>query len=229
MRIILSTIALIIYLPLASQSLSGKSFLQSFELSIGTKAKVTPIYFEGPYDFIFLFIPNIQQQPDAHLSGFGSFFLEEHFAFSSKFSVSLHQTIRKDFLVTHIPFGLNNEMEKRGDEKRFFYDLYAHLKYTIPSNKKANFILIAGGGFSGLNSGHEVTFRKYNQTGYTDKTFHDDFIYTVVQTGFEWQRHRINAGLLIGYCWKNPTWYESKFLLPEISIRYKIFSSKKDE
>ena len=141
MRIVLSTIALIIYLPLASQSLSGKSFLKSFELSIGTKAKVTPIYFEGPYDFIFLFIPNIQQQPDAHLSGFGSFFLEENFVFNSKFSLSLHQTIRKDFLVTHIPFDPNNELERSGDEKRFFYDLYAHLKYTIPSNKKASFNL----------------------------------------------------------------------------------------
>lgn len=230
MKLLILAICLTFYSNLAGQSKKNKSFIKNIDISIGTKVRVTPIYLENLYDYIYFFQINIQEQPDSYLSGFGSFVLTQRFNLNKTVSITFHQSIRRDFLVDHVRFDQNNPLEKQGTEKRFIYDFYAYFQYALPSNKKSKFLLMAGGGFSGFNTGHEVILRKYTTSNnYTEKRFHNNFIYPVVQSGFEWERNKLNVGLIIGYCWENPTFTESSFLLPELSIRYNIFQTKKKE
>jgi len=231
MRKVLLLIYLFVYINGIGQQPKMSNLLQRIELNVGTKIKVTPIYLKQQYDFIFFYLQNIQEQPGMYLSGVGSFFLEQKVRLSNKFGLLLHQSLRRDFLVDHIRFNLNEPYEGEGTEKRFIYDFFAFLQYGLHSNKEAKFYLEAGGGVSGINTGHLVVQRVYfTDTTYNERSFRNNFIYPVVHLGIRWERKKVGAGLLIGYCWKNPTLQkDASFLLPEISLYYKLFKYKNED
>ncbi len=235
-KIVASIITSLLFFDVAAQEKIKSAFRDKMEIFVGTKIRVTPIDLKlDPNDFTMY---NMQVTPldvsDSYLSGFGSFFVEEKVKISNAVSLLLHQSIRRDFLVEHLELGNDYPYRSRGIENRTMYDLYAHLLYDIRKEKFGKIYLAAGGGISGLNTGHTVTVRRYRSGSYTDSLYKRNFAYPTVSVGFRWDRKRLGAGLIIGYCLKNPEFFFSrkkttKFLVPEINFHYKLFGGGKKE
>ena len=86
------------------------------------------------------------------------------------------------------------------------------------------FIMI-GFAVCGLNSGFTQTFRIYQDpNNYTDYYKEKNFIFPAATAGFGWQKNRFYGELKFGYCWDNPTLFNTPFLFPEISIQYQLFN-----
>lgn len=205
-------------------------FIKNLEVTGGTKIKVTPIYLEHLYEGVIFYQITPMEQPGLHLSGFGSFFVDEKLKLSNSISVLFHQSVRRDFLVEHFKLGSDYPFISEGVEKRNIYDFYSLILYDMSKNRKSRLYLSMGFGYSGINTAHKVIWRRYTSgTAYVDSTFKKNFSYPTISTGIRWERKKLSAGLIIGYCWNDPTFYSAQFLLPEISFHYRLFSSKKKE
>jgi hypothetical protein len=213
-----------------SQNTEKISLLKSMEVSVGTKIRVTPIHLVHPWEGIVFYQFSPFEQPDDYLSGWFSLFVDEKFKISNSFSIVFHQSVRRDYFVEHLKFGSDYPYVSEGIERRFMYDIYSHLLYDIRKKKEGKLYLSAGFGFSGLNTGHKVELRYYtSNTTFIDSIYRNNFVYPTASLGIKWERKKIGAGLIIGYCWKDPTFFRAKFLLPEISLHYKLFGHKKED
>jgi hypothetical protein len=204
---------------------------KGIEIFAGVKTRVTPIYIDKVPDFIrFVGFYNVFEQPDKHLSGPGINLIEK-VRINNKWIFSLNQTIRYDYIYQRMP--LVNPTPDGFDYrigKKIIIDLYADFSKRITLSKPSFFTLMAGIGICGLNSGFYQTRRLYQtQTDYVDYITKRNFIFPAVSTGLGWQKNRIYAELKIGYCWNNPTLFNTPFIFPEVSLQYKLFKLKNEK
>ncbi|MBL0068408.1 MAG: hypothetical protein IPP39_07925 [Chitinophagaceae bacterium] len=148
----------------AGQSPVKIPFIKSLEVIGGTKIRVTPIYLEHLYEGVIFYQISPMEQPGLHLSGFGSFFVEEKLKLSNYLNVLFHQSVRRDFLVEHFKLGSDYPFISEGVEKRNIYDFYSLVLYDICKNGKSRLSLSVGFGYSGINTGHKVVWRRYTSS-----------------------------------------------------------------
>lgn len=225
-------IALLFFIHLKGlcQNVEKISLFKNIEVSIGTKIRVTPIYLEDPWEGILLYQITPWERPDDYLSGFGSFFIDEKFKITNSVSLVFQQSVRKDYFVEHLKLGADYPSVSDGIERRFMYDIYSQLLFDIRKKKISKVYLSTGFGISGLNTKHTVTLRRYISTNnFIDSLYKNSFVYPTASVGIKWERKKIGAGLIIGYCWERPTFFKARFLLPEISLHYKLFGHKNED
>ena len=210
--------------------LSTKAFNQelqnkkAFSILVGVKTRITPIYLEKVPDVVSSPLTDILEQPDMHLSGPG-IHLTERYETSTKWSFALHQTVRYDYIYQKLPleYPIPPGFEATIKQKILF-DLYTDVAKDIAS-KKSTFRIMIGFAVCGLNSGFTQTFRIYQDpNNYTDYYKEKNFIFPAATAGFGWQKNRFYGELKFGYCWDNPTLFNTPFLFPEISIQYQLFN-----
>lgn len=143
-------ICIFIHFTGAGQHPERSTFIKSLEVTAGTKIRVTPIYLSTPFEGFFLYQFTPMEQPDLHLSGLGSFFLDEKLKLSNSLHVLFHQSVRRDFLVEHFKLGPDYPYVSEGIEKRIIYDFYTHILYDLRKNKNSKLYLSAGFGYSGV-------------------------------------------------------------------------------
>ena len=210
-------IQLIILLTVSVQAFAQKYIGKKGSLSIlaGAKTRITPIYLKKIPDVIYPGRPiGVLEQPDRHLSGPG-IHITEKYRNTALWSFALHQTIRYDYIYQKLPLVLPipNDFEFTIKQKILF-DLYADIAKDISANNPSFRILI-GFAICGLNS------------GYTDYNTKRNFIFPAVTTGLGWKKNKFYTELKMGYCWNNPTLFNTPFLFPEISCQYQLFSFSK--
>ena len=195
---------------------------------VGAKTRITPIYLKRVPDVIHFFgLIDTQEQPDKHLSGPG-IHITEKYKNTASWSFALHQTIRYDYIYQKLPlvFPIPNGFEFTIKQKILF-DIYADIAKDIPA-KNSSFRILIGFAICGLNSGYTETFGVYQDpNNYTDYFNKRNFIFPAATTGFGWQKNKFYTELKIGYCWDNPTLFNTPFLFPEISCQYQLFSFNK--
>jgi hypothetical protein len=232
----LSALSLTVFFSAKAQdkTINKLSLFNKTGIYVGTKIRVTPIPIKlVPNDGVYFFQITPFDQADGHLSGFGSFFVEEKIELSKSFSLLFHQSVRRDYLVEHFRLGDTYPYESLGVEKRFIYDIYTHLLYSIRKEKIGKIYLTCGLGYSGFNTKHNVTVRTYTTaTEYSDSSFKRNFIYPAAFLGIRWEKKRIGGGLIFGDFLRRPNFLlslnkDQKIILPEINLHYKLFDKKK--
>ena len=221
MKIIQLSILLILSLRAFNQDLENK---RSLSILVGAKTRVTPIYLKRVPDLIHSGNIDILEQPDKHLSGPGVH-ITEKYEKGTTWSFALHQTIRYDYIYKKLPlvFPTPNGFEFTIKQKILF-DIYADIAKNIPANN-SSFRVLIGFAICGLNSGYTETLRVHQDpNNYTDYFYKRNFIFPAATTGFGWQKNKFYTELKIGYCWDNPTLYNTPFLFPEISCQYQLFN-----
>ena len=194
---------------------------------LGAKTRITPIYLKHVPDVIHLGNINALEQPDKHLSGPG-LLLSEKRRLGLKHIFSLHQVIRYDYIYQRIPLvTFPPDNFKYEIKKKIIFDISGDITRTIPL--KNSFLSISvGASICGINSGYIETERVYQtQTTYTDYERKKNFIFPAITAGAGWQKSKFLAELKFGYCWNNPTLYDTPFIFPEISLQYQLFQLKK--
>lgn len=233
----LSVFIVIVFFSAKAQdkTINKLSLFNNTEVYAGTKIRVTPIPIKlVPNDGVYFFQITPFDLADSHLSGFGTFFIEEKIKLSKSFSLLFHQSVRRDYLVEHFRLGDTYPYESLGVEKRFIYDIYTHLLYSIRKEKIGKIYLSCGLGYSGFNTKHTVTIRTYTTaTEYSDSSFKRNFIYPAAFLGVRWEKKKIGAGLVFGGFLRRPNFFlslnnDQKILLPEINFHYKLFGKKDD-
>jgi hypothetical protein len=220
MKIIHLLILLTYSLNAFDQELENKS---SLSILIGAKTRITPIYLGEVPDAFHGGSTDILERPDKHLSGPG-IHITERYETSRTWSFALHQTVRYDYIYQKIPlvFPIPSGFEFTIKQKLLF-DIYTDFAKDIPA-RNHSFRIFIGLAICGLNSGYTETSRVYyDPNNYTDYYTKRNFIFPAVTTGLGWQKNRLYAELKIGYCWDNPTLFDTPFLFPEISCQYQIF------
>ena len=208
MKLIQLIILLFVSVQAFAQKYVGKK--GSLSILIGAKTRITPIYLKKIPDVIYGGTTDVLQQPDKHLSGPG-IHITEKYRNTALWSFALHQTIRYDYiyqklpLVLPIPSGVEFTIKQK-----ILFDLYADIAKDIPANN-SSFRVLIGFAICGLNS------------GYTDHNTKRNFIFPAATTGLGWKKNKFYTELKIGYCWDNPTLFNTPFLFPEISCQYQLF------
>ena len=200
---------------------------KSLAILVGAKTRITPIYLERVPDIISSPLSDILEQPDKHLSGPG-IHLTEKYGTSTMWSFALHQTIRYDYIYQKLPLEYPTPPGFEATIKqKLLFDLYADVAKDIAARNSTLRIMI-GFAVCGLNSGFTQTFRVYQDpNNYTDYYMEKDFIFPAATAGFGWQKKRFYGELKFGYCWDNPTLFNTPFLFPEISFQYQLFNFNK--
>jgi hypothetical protein len=191
----------------------------------GLKTRVTPIYVKHVPDFVFTPLLSDLEQPDMHLSGPG-LELTERVALGTNYSLAIHQVVRYDYMYQTIslddppPPDFNYKKNRR-----VIYDFYFDIARNIAA-KKSFWRFFLGAAVCGLNTKYIETIR----TSITPPAYKErkkDFIFPAATTGIEWQKRKFYTELKFGYCWNNPTFFDTPFIFPEISLQYQILRSHK--
>lgn len=196
---------------------------KTVDVLIGAKTRITPIYLKQVPDVIHLGSVDDLEQPNRHLCGPGLQISETKRA--GKFKFSLHQVIRYDYIYQKMPLesptpnGFNYEVKRK-----MIFDLYGDISRMI-TGEKATLSFSLGAAICGLNSGYTETQRVYQTpTSYTDNKKEKNFVFPAIIAGAGWQKKKFIAELKFGYCWNDPTLYNTPFIFPELSIQYQLFS-----
>lgn len=194
-------------------------------LYVGAKTRVTPLYIKRVPDFIHIGLIDVFEQPDMHLSGPG-FSITERMVLKNNWYVNLNQTIRYDYIYQRLPLVATFPTDfKYTIGKKIIIDLYADLAKRIPSRKSSFFSLLFGFGICGLNTEFNQTIRFYStQNNYLDYTIRKNFIFPTISSGLGWQWKNLYSELKFGYCWNNPTLYDTPFIFPEVCFQYNFSS-----
>lgn len=198
---------------------------ERFSFLSGLKIRVTPVYLKHVPDFVHMPLVSDLEQPDKHLSGPG-LELTQRLALGTNYSLAIHQIIRYDYMYQTMslenpaPPDFNYEIKKK-----MLYDFYLDIARNI--NARSSFWRIfLGAAVCGLNSKYIETIR----TSITPPAYKErkkDFIFSAATAGVGWQKKKFYTELKFGYCWNNPTFFDTPFIFPEISLQYQIFSSHK--
>ena len=213
-----------LYADVSGQQLSSTN--KQVSVYIGAHTRVTPIYLEPVWEGFQIGYPDKSEQPDYHLSGPGLLFCEKKIL-GRKLVLSLQQVIRHDFLYQRMPMDLVLPPDFSYSIKRkWIIDLAAELNLRFP-RRKSVFLISLGAGLNGLNTGYRETRRYYQSPiSYTEKETQKNFLFPSLSTGIGWHKKKLLAELKFGYCWDNPTIFESPFLYPELSVGYQLFKGK---
>ena len=219
----------ILLLSLSSYSLYAQNEANGrFSFLGGLKTRVTPIYLKQIPDFVHMPLVSDLEQPDMHLSGPG-LELTEKVALGTNYSLAIHQVIRYDYMYQTM--SLENPPPPDFNYKknrRVIYDFYFDIARNIAA-KKSFWRFFLGAAVCGLNTKYIETIR----TSITPPAYKErkkDFIFPAATTGIGWQKRKFYTELKFGYCWNNPTFFDTPFIFPEISLQYQIFHlhKKKD-
>lgn len=195
-----------------------------FNFYIGIQTRVTPIYLKHVPDFITVQDRNIWEEPDKHLSG-PSLIYKIGKQISSSYNVGFSHAIRQDFLYQTFTFNNQPIQGFRQETNRaIINDFYLQVNRII-SLSSSKIELGFGLAICGIGSGYILTQRfvdNNNQSLYVSSK--ENFQFTAATFNINWQNDKLNAGLRMGYCWRNPTLFKTPFLFPELGIQYQLFS-----
>lgn len=164
------------------------------------------------------------EQPDMHLSGPGLLITQKK-RLNAEYGLSLHQVIRYDYLYQELPlFVSQNQDFKDVIHRKFIIDLYAGIDRYFPL-RKSWFTVSFGMAYCGLNSSYVETKIIYQtSTSYKEYKIDKNFRFPAVTTGIGWQKKKFLGELKFGYCWNNPTLFDTPFIFPEINLSYQLFN-----
>ena len=196
-----------------------------FSFLAGLKTRVTPIYLKQIPDFVHMPLVSDLEQPDKHLSGLG-LELTERINITSNYSIAIHQVMRYDYMYQTMslddptPPDFNYKIKKR-----MLYDFYFDIARNITA-RNSFWRIFLGAAVCGLNSKYIETIRtSITPPAYIERK--KDFIFSAATAGIGWQKRKFYTELKFGYCWNNPTFYDTPFIFPEISLQYQILRSHK--
>lgn len=156
-----------------------------------------------------------------HLSGPGLFGSFDRRLVKDIF-VAFRPTVRYDMIYQTLATTLPVENFKSSKKRKMIYDLYLDIEKHF-FRRNSSFQIAMGIGWSGINSGFSQTTRTYNSsTTFTQFELKKSFRYPLISLGGSWQKNDFTLGLRMGYCWKNPTIWQKTFILPEVSLAYKL-------
>jgi len=211
-----------------------KSYCQTNEKNIGSisilagmKTRITPIYLKHVPDVIHLGNIDILEQPGKHLAGPG-LAISVRKKLGTKYSFSVQPVLRYDYIYQRLPLVFPEPASFDYKIKRkLLFDLYADVAKILPA-RNSSYRFSFGFALCSINSGYIETHRIYQSpANYTDFERKKNFIFPAVTVGLGWQKNKIYTELKFGYCWNDPTLYDTPFIFPEISLQYQIFSSHK--